>query len=118
LLQEISRNAPRKYIYLEPAIAKVVRAHVHESAGLVCDIVSRMCGRYVASVQQTIQAAKVAAPLAKALNVEADSPALVITRHYLDPAGTAFQITVSTHPADRFDYRLSLDHAPPQPAAR
>jgi GntR family transcriptional regulator len=101
-------------IYLEPAIGKAVRNQVHQSTGLVCDIIARTCGRFVASVEQTIRAVKVNPSLAKALNVDADSPALAITRRYIDPAGTAFQITVSTHPADRFDYRLSLNHTLPQ----
>lgn len=97
-------------VYLEPAIGAAIKDQVNQSKGLICDIVARTCGRFVARVQQTIRAVKVPPWLARELNVEIDSAALAITRHYVDQTGIPFQITVSTHPAERFSYRLSLNH--------
>jgi len=100
-------------IYLEPAIGEVVRGQALNGTGLICDIVSSTCGRFVARVEQTIRAVKLETGMATALSVAPDSAGLEITRRYIDPAGIAFQITVSTHPADRFSYHLSLEHTVP-----
>jgi hypothetical protein len=42
------------------------------------------------------------------LEVEAGTPALRIVRHYIDPAGEAFEISVTIHPADRFTFSIRL----------
>ena len=36
--------------------------------------------------------------------MEAGTPALRIVRRYIDPAGEAFEISVTIHPADRFTF--------------
>jgi GntR family transcriptional regulator len=97
-------------VYLDPSVAKAVGAQVRQTTGLICDIIERATGRVVVDVQQTIRAVQLSAALAKKLNVETGSAALAITRRYVDQGGTAFQITVSTHPADRFSYYISLRH--------
>lgn len=38
----------------------------------------------------------------------ADTPALRVVRHYRNPAGRAYETSVSWHPADRFTYTLQL----------
>ena len=45
---------------------------------------------------------------ARALGCEPGSPGLEITRHYSDPAGRPFVITISVQPADRFSYVIKL----------
>ena len=41
--------------------------------------------------------------------VTAGSPVLRMTRRYLDRAGDPFEITVSVHPAERFEYAVDLE---------
>jgi DNA-binding GntR family transcriptional regulator len=95
-------------VYLEPTVGQAIRREIRQSKGLICDIVEQKCGRFVVEVKQNIRAIKVSAALAGKLNAEPDSSALEITRHYVDQSGIVFQITVSTHPADRFSYNFSL----------
>jgi DNA-binding GntR family transcriptional regulator len=40
------------------------------------------------------------------------SPALEITRRYVDQQGVTFQVTVSVYPAERFIYGLKLRRQP------
>jgi len=42
------------------------------------------------------------APLAEPLKAEAGSPALQLVRRYLDSSNDTFEISITTHPADRF----------------
>lgn len=58
----------------------------------------------VAEIRQRIATAGVPARIAAALQVEAGSHALEITRRYLDSAGELFLVSVGVHPANRFTY--------------
>jgi DNA-binding GntR family transcriptional regulator len=95
-------------VYLEPAVASGIRRQLRKSSGLICEMVEEKYGRVVSEIRQEIRAVGVPAPLAKALGVVAGEHALEITRHYLDQHGTAFEVTVSVFPADRFTYALNL----------
>ena len=46
--------------------------------------------------------------LSELLQAEAGSPALKITRRYLDSKGVAFEISVSVHPAGRFTFSSEM----------
>ncbi len=50
----------------------------------------------------------VPAKLARELQVDPGTPALRIVRRYIDPAGEAFEISVTIHPADRFTFSIRL----------
>jgi DNA-binding GntR family transcriptional regulator len=95
-------------VYLDPDVGELIRDELVHASGLICDMVEHASGRFISDVEQTIRAAQLSESLSEELLAPAGSPALEITRRYRDAAGSVPQITVSTHPADRFDYRLTL----------
>ncbi len=107
--------------YLEPRVGEAIHEQLHQTTGLICEMTERASGRFVVDVEQTIRAGLVSDALAPHLHAPPGSAALEITRHYIDQAGAVAQITVSTHPAGRFDYRLALHRtqaAPDEPGTR
>lgn len=51
----------------------------------------------------------VSAEHADPLEVEANSPALIIVRRYYDANDTCFEVSVSEHPGDRFTYSMNME---------
>lgn len=99
-------------LYIEPSIGAGIRAKLRKSTGLVCEMVEEKYGRVVAEVCQEIRAILLPKRLAADLAAAPGSPALEITRRYVDQQGIAFQITVSVYPAERFTYELKLRRQP------
>jgi DNA-binding GntR family transcriptional regulator len=75
---------------------------------LISTLVEARYGRRVAEIRQDVDAAAVPLAIADALVCPPGAPALRILRRYLDPAGLAFLVTLSTHPAGRFTVSLRL----------
>jgi len=103
-------------IYLQPRYAGVVRHPGHENL-LVCDQIVEMYGETLDRVQMRIEAGFVPARMARRLKVAAGSPALFVLRRYLDPAGDAFEITLSVHPHQRYRYAFEVRRSPARDAA-
>ena len=95
-------------VYVDPAYGKAVRQQVRRSTQLVSAIIEQEYGIYATEVDQEIRAIAVPTPIARLLKCDPETPALEITRHYRDPTGRAFEITVSVHPAKHFSYALKL----------
>ena len=51
------------------------------------------------------------ATMAERLQIKPGAAALQIVRHYLDADGQTIEITVTTHPADRFSLTMRLQRA-------
>lgn len=94
-------------IYLDEAFSEL-RDIVYEHKGLLATLIETRYGRRIAEIRQNITATGVPASLAGPLDCELNAHALRIKRRYLDAAGAALLITESTHPADRFTYKISL----------
>lgn len=95
-------------VYLEPELGRLVRDQLSRPDGLIYAMIEESTGRFVVSVTQSIRAVMLTEPQADLVNAPAGSVGLEITRHYRDQLGSTCQITVSTHPADRFTYRFDL----------
>jgi GntR family transcriptional regulator len=95
-------------VYLDPSIGKRIRRYVKQEKGLICDLMQEKCGVVIVDITQSMRAVKVDARMAQLLGCAPDDAALEITRHYKDSAGRVCQLTISTHPGDRFEYRLGL----------
>ena len=95
-------------VYIDPAYGPAVRREVASSRQLISTIIEEAYGTYTAEVRQEIRAVAITAGPARALGCEPGSPGLEITRHYSDPAGRPFVITISVQPADRFSYVIKL----------
>ena len=78
---------------------------------LISTLIESRFGRRITEIRQDVRAIAMPAALAKPLAAEARSPALEVTRRYLDAAGTAVEISITVHPADRFTLssRLTRD---------
>lgn len=60
------------------------------------------------TIEQTVSAALLDERLADALDAEAASPALVVTRHQRDADGRLISVGIHTHPADRYQLRTII----------
>lgn len=75
--------------------------------GLIASMIADRHGIEVDEVKQRIRPIIMADPKASALHATIGTPALEIIREY-HSAGEVIYISVSQHPADRFEYRMSL----------
>lgn len=98
-------------LYMGPDIAERVGDAVRRPDGLVNDIIEQRTGLVTARVDQRLRARAVPAELADLLEADAGSPALEVLRTYVGTAGDRHLTTVSLHPADRFEFNLSMDRA-------
>ncbi|SAH92592.1 GntR family transcriptional regulator [Bordetella ansorpii] len=96
-------------VYLDPEIGAELGDQLHQSSGLICEMIEDRYGCTVTEVVQEIRAVGVPPNAAHPLGVEPDTHALEVTRWYQSERGSGpFEITVSVFPADRFTYALRL----------
>ena len=88
-------------IYLRPEHAGVIRM-IDRSRQPVFSLLERHHGVRVAEVRQQIVALNVGKPAARALDARIGSPALEITRHFLDSQDRIMLVSVGLYPSDRF----------------
>lgn len=98
-------------VYLEPDVALVVGDRLARPDGLINEIVEQCTGRMTVRVEQRIRACSLPADLVDVLHAEEGSPALQIVRRYVERSGDTAQVTVSLHPADRFEFTVSMERA-------
>lgn len=95
-------------VYLDAAYAEI-GALVRESPQtLISSLVESRYGRAIARIRQEIHGICLPKGLAAELQAEPGSAALKIVRRYLDPADQVFEISVSVHPADRFNFSMEM----------
>jgi GntR family transcriptional regulator len=68
------------------------------------------------SIEQTISAAVLDEPRARALGAKAGSAALVVTRRHRERGGSLISVGVHTHPADRYSITMRVDGVVPAAA--
>jgi GntR family transcriptional regulator len=98
-------------VYLDPAYAEVGPLVRESPEKLVSSLIEARYGRRIARIRQDIQAVALPREHADELRAEPGSPALKLTRRYLDAAEEVFEISVSLHPADRFTFSMELNRA-------
>ena len=81
-----------------------------EPNALISDIIFKYYNIKIKEVRQSITAVGVPEEIAGELNVEPNTPALKIIRHYLNNKGEIFETTVSYHPQDRYICNIVLKH--------
>lgn len=110
-LGELAEERPLCHtdVYLDPEVADKVGDRVNEPGGLINEIVERCTGRVTVRVEQCIRACAVSVDLADLLHAPVGSPALEIVRRYVQGSGGLSQVTVSIHPADRFEFVVSME---------
>lgn len=98
-------------VYLVPEVAEMVGTRVEQPDGLINEIVERVTGRLTDRVEQHLSARAIPEELSEILHADAGSPALEIVRRYVEGSGTVGQVTVSLHPADRFEYTVIMERS-------
>ena len=95
-------------LYIDPAYADIGELVRNAPETLASTLIEERYGRRITRIRQSIEAVLIPRERSDDLGVEAGSPALQITRHYLDAADQVFEISVSLHPADRFKFSMDL----------
>jgi GntR family transcriptional regulator len=95
-------------VYMDPAYAGLADLVSASPETLVSTLIEQHYGRRVAEIVQQVQAVEMSAVMARRLRAEAGSAALQIVRRYLDAQGEAIEVTVSTHPSERFSLTMRL----------
>lgn len=89
-------------------IAKLVKRSPER---LISSLIEERYGRSIARIRQEIEVVNLPPDLAAELEAEAGSPALRITRRYIDAAGEVFEISRSIHSGNRFTFCLEMNRA-------
>jgi GntR family transcriptional regulator len=91
------------FIYLRPEHADVL-GMINRSRQPVFSLLERHHGLRIAEVRQQIVALNLGKPAARALGAIVGTPALEITRHFLDAQDRVALVSVGLYPSDRFTY--------------
>jgi GntR family transcriptional regulator len=75
---------------------------------LVSTLLTQHYQQAIEMVEQTVCATNLSVTMAKRLHVQAQSAGLRVIRRYLDAAGSAVEISVSHHPAERFSIKTEM----------
>ncbi|WP_206956263.1 GntR family transcriptional regulator [Trinickia acidisoli] len=95
-------------VYIDPAYSEVAEEARRAPGTLISALIEVRYGRCISEIQQNVQATNLSRDMAERLQAKPESAALEIVRRYLDAAGTAFEVSVSVHPADRFSVSMRL----------
>lgn len=71
-------------------------------------LIERHYGEQIVELRQNIKAVHMPADYAKILEVPENSPGLHIMRHFINSNGEPLEISINTHPSDRFNYTFRL----------
>jgi len=88
-------------VYVAAAYADIPKLLRKSPRALISTLIETHYGRRIAEVEQTVQAVAIPEALAATLDAAVGSPALKITRRYLDRANELVEATVTVHPGDR-----------------
>lgn len=97
-------------VHVHPAYASVMDDEDRDAVPIY-SIIERRFGLKTRSVRQEISAVAITPDVAALLRVQAGSPGLSLVRQYLSTQDEIFEVTISVHPADRYQYTMQLDLA-------
>jgi len=98
-------------VYLDPSYSDIADLVRESPETLISSLIETRYGRRIARIRQDVRAVSLSPSLAELLKAEAGSPALQLVRHYLDASNEAFEISVTTHPADRFTFSMQMERS-------
>lgn len=94
-------------IYVLPEYAAVA-SRIGRTDRPVYELIEKYFDESIESVEVDFQAELIDDAAAERLDVQAGSPALTLVRRYVGRGKRQIEISVSQHPADRFNYTLAL----------
>jgi DNA-binding GntR family transcriptional regulator len=96
-------------LYLVPEYAGVLPL-IGKRDQPVYEMILEKYGEQTTSVSVDLGVSRIAAAMAEPLRAKAGEPSLRVIRRYGGADKRTFQISVSEHPADRYNYRLQLQY--------
>jgi GntR family transcriptional regulator len=96
-------------LYLVPEYADVLPL-IGKRDQPVYEMILEKYGEQTTSVSVDLGVSRIAAEMAEPLRAKAGEPSLRVIRRYGGADKRTFQISVSEHPADRYNYRLQLQY--------
>jgi len=97
-------------IFIAPQFAAVAKLRGVERLPVV-EQIEKMFGQTVESAEVDFCVSRIPAEMATELSVPPGSPALTVVRRYLGSNGDPLEITISTHPENRYTHRMKLRKA-------
>ena len=100
-------------IYIDSKFNDVEKIAKKNPDRLISNIIEERYGKAISEIKQEIIPILLSKDQAKKLVAAEGDPALKIIRSYMDTANEVFEITVTTHPADRYTFvtKLRRDNA-------
>lgn len=98
-------------VYLDPSYADIADLVRASPGTLISSLIEERYGRRIARIRQDVRAVSLTAPLAELLKAEAGTPALQLVRRYVDASDDTFEISITTHPADRFTFSMEMERS-------
>ena len=95
-------------IYIDSKFIDVEKIAKKNPGQLISNIIEERYGKAISEIKQEIIPILLTNGQAKKLNAVEGEPALKIIRSYLDTANEVFEITITTHPADRYTFVTKL----------
>ena len=95
-------------VYLDAAYAEIADLVRESPQTLISSLVETRYGRAITRIRQEVHGMCLPKGLAAELHAEPNSAALKIVRRYMDSADQAFEVSVSVHPADRFNFSMEM----------
>lgn len=95
-------------IYIDSKFSDVEKIAQKNPDQLISNIIEERYGKAISEIKQEIIPILLSGEQAKKLNAIGGEPALRIIRSYLDTANEVFEITITTHPADRYTFVTKL----------
>lgn len=97
----------RTEYYINRAFAAVGRL-LQRHSGPIFPLIEDLFGQAIEEVEQRISATLLSGAMATALGVEDGSAALEVRRIYRTADGAIAQVTINTHPASRYQHRMTM----------
>ena len=91
-----------------------VRQSMGNKSTPIYELLQRQFGLDISELEQRVSAMAMPGEIAGALDVGAQSPALMIRRRYFADGGQPFEITLSIHPGERYAHTQRLQRERPQ----
>jgi len=98
-------------VYVDGRHADIADLARQSPQALISTLIERHYGRHITRVKQKIEATTIPEPLAAVLETAGGSPGLRIARHYYDALGDMVEISITLHPADRFQLEMEMDRS-------
>jgi len=103
-------------VYVDPSyneLGDLVRASPET---LISALIESRYGRRIARIQQEVRGVILTPKHADLLKADKGSAGLQIVRRYLDSSDDAFEVSITTHPADRFTFTMQMERMRPASA--